>query len=111
MIKVLQLQSVCLTQHNCCRGLVKSKDALADLRKKKQIQSEVKGFFDELLVERANRLVIIVDELDRCKPNMQCGWERVKHYFADDRISFVFSTNIKELQHTISNFMEKGLML
>lgn len=40
---------------------LKSKDALADLRKKKQIQSEVKGFFDELLVERANRLVIIVD--------------------------------------------------
>ena len=88
---------------------LKSKDALADLRKKKQIQSEVKGFFDELLVERANRLVIIVDELDRCKPEYAVRLlERVKHYFADDRISFVFSTNIKELQHTISNFYGEG---
>ena len=88
---------------------LKSKDALADLRKKKQIQSEVKSFFDELLVERADRLVIIVDELDRCKPEYAVRLlERVKHYFADDRISFVFSTNIKELQHTISNFYGEG---
>ena len=88
---------------------LKSKDALADLRKKKQIQSEVKSFFDELLVERADRLVIIVDELDRCKPEYAVRLlERIKHYFADDRISFVFSTNIKELQHTISNFYGEG---
>ena len=39
---------------------LKSKDTLSDLRKKKQIQTEVKNFFDELLTERANRLVIIV---------------------------------------------------
>lgn len=88
---------------------LKSKDALTDLRKKKQIQAEVKSFFDELLVEQADRLVIIVDELDRCKPEYAVRLlERVKHYFADDRISFVFSTNIKELQHTISKFYGEG---
>lgn len=88
---------------------LKSKDALTDLRKKKQIQAEVKSFFDELLVERADRLVIIVDELDRCKPEYAVRLlERVKHYFADDRISFVFSTNIKELQHTIARFYGEG---
>ena len=87
---------------------LKSKDTLSDLRKKKQIQTEVKNFFDELLTERANRLVI-VDELDRCKPEYAVRLlERIKHYFADDRISFVFSTNIKELQHTISNFYGEG---
>ena len=88
---------------------LKSKDTLSDLRKKKQIQTEVKNFFDELLTERANRLVIIVDELDRCKPEYAVRLlERVKHYFADDRISFVFSTNIKELQHTIARFYGEG---
>lgn len=88
---------------------LKSKDALSNLRKKKQIQNDVKNFFDELLMERADRLVIIVDELDRCKPEYAVRLlERVKHYFSDDRISFVFSTNIKELQHTISNFYGEG---
>ena len=101
----------CLSGRNITAvvDLLKSKDALADLRKKKQIQSEVKSFFDELLVERADRLVIIVDELDRCKPEYAVRLlERVKHYFADDRISFVFSTNIKELQHTIARFYGEG---
>lgn len=88
---------------------LKGADALADLRKKKEIQTQVKEFFDELLEERANRLVVIIDELDRCKPEFAVRLlERVKHYFADDRITFVFSTNINELQHTISKFYGNG---
>lgn len=88
---------------------LKKENALTELRKKKQIQIQVKEFFDSLLVERAERLVIIVDEVDRCKPEYAVRLlERVKHYFVDDRITFVFATNIQELQYTISNFYGNG---
>lgn len=30
--------------------------------------------------------------------------ERVEHYFINDRITFVFSVNLEQLQHTIKNF-------
>ena len=62
----------------------------------------ISEFLGELLPERGDRLVIIIDELDRCKPTFAVKLlERIKHYFTDDRITFVFSTNLYELQATI----------
>ncbi len=59
-------------------------------------------FFTEILCERGNRLVIFIDELDRCKPTYAIKLlEQIKHYMMDDRITFVFSVNLEQLQHTI----------
>ena len=70
----------------------RSEDPLAELRKSKAIQEEIERFFDAILEERGNRLVIFVDELDRCKPSFAVRLlERIKHYFSNERISFVFS--------------------
>ena len=58
-----------------------------------------------MLVERGNRLVVFIDELDRCKPSYAVQLlERIKHYLYDDRITFVFSVNLGELQHTIKHY-------
>tara|TARA_R110000868_G_scaffold144396_10_gene363537 strand:+ start:68 stop:1438 length:1371 start_codon:yes stop_codon:yes gene_type:complete len=44
-------------------------------------------------------LVIIVDELDRCRPSFALNLlERVKHLFSVDGVSFLFVTNLKQLQ-------------
>lgn len=52
---------------------------------------------------------MFVDELDRCKPSYAVKLlERVKHYFANDRITFVFSINSEQLQHTISGYYGAG---
>ena len=46
-----------------------------------------------------------MDELDRCRPSYAVQLlERVEHYFINDRITFVFSVNLEQLQHTIKNF-------
>ena len=75
---------------------------LEQLNKEKNIEQQVKEFLDALLPERGNRLVVLIDELDRCKPSYAVRvLERIKHYFENDRITFVFSVNTKELQHTI----------
>lgn len=83
----------------------RSEDPLDELRKCKAIDDEIKRFFDAILEERGNRLVIFVDELDRCKPSFAVRLlERIKHYFANERITFVFSINSNELQHTIKRY-------
>ena len=51
------------------------------------------------------RLVIFIDELDRCKPDYAIQLlERIKHYIISEQITFVFSVNIEQLQHTIKRF-------
>lgn len=83
----------------------RSEDPLDELKKAKAIEEEIKRFLDALLEERGNRLVVFIDELDRCKPSYAVRLlERIKHYFFNDRITFVFSINTNELQHTIKRY-------
>lgn len=83
----------------------KSDNPLQELKKEKGIQEMIKEFLDSLLSEKGNRLVVFIDELDRCKPSYAVRLlERIKHYFSNDRITYVFSININELQHTIKQY-------
>ena len=84
---------------------LKSENPLTNIREEKDLHEDIKNFFTELLVERGNRLVIFIDELDRCKPSYAVHLlERIKHYLCDERITFVFSVNLGELQHTIKHY-------
>ncbi|MBC6370923.1 hypothetical protein ERK17_08580 [Lactobacillus kullabergensis] len=55
-----------------------------------------------LLVSNDDRLVIFIDELDRCQPIYAVKLlERVQHFFDNEKITFVFSVNLFELKNTI----------
>ena len=55
------------------------------------------------------RLLIIVDELDRCKPSYAVELlEIVKHFFTHDDVVFLFGTNKNELEHTIKTLYGQG---
>ena len=84
---------------------LKSEDPLETLEKKKTLASKINEFLASLLPERGDRLIIFIDELDRCNPQYAVRLlERIKHYFDNENITFVFSVNINELQHTIKNY-------
>lgn len=84
---------------------LKRDSPLSKLKNSKDIEETVKEFLDSLLLEKGNRLIIFIDELDRCKPSYAVRLlERIKHYFSNDRITFVFSINTSELQHTIKRY-------
>ena len=84
---------------------LKKDDPLSALKSEKDIHKLVEDFLDSVLAEKGNRLVIFIDELDRCKPSYAVQLlERIKHYFSNDRITFVFSINTSELQHTIKRY-------
>ena len=86
-------------------NLTSEDNILSEIKEKKDVQNTVKIFLDSLLLEKGDRLIVFIDELDRCKPDYAVRvLERIKHYFTNERITFVFSINTKELQHTIKRF-------
>lgn len=83
----------------------KGVDYLEPLKQRDNIHELVQAFLNELILEKANRLVIFVDELDRCRPAFAVQLlERIKHYFDDERVTFVFSVNLSQLQHTVKGY-------
>lgn len=84
---------------------LKGENPLKKFKEQKNFEKILKEFFSEILKERGNRLIVFIDELDRCKPSYAVHLlEQIKHYLCDDRITFIFSVNLLELQHTISHY-------
>lgn len=76
-----------------------------NIKTAEEIRELVKQILNEVIVEKAERLVVFVDELDRCRPSYAIEMlERIKHYFDDERIIFVVSLNKEQLVHTIKQF-------
>jgi len=81
---------------------VKQVDPFSCIREGQNLRESISEFFDSLLPEQGNRLVVFIDELDRCTPNFAVRLlERIKHYFFKDNITFVLSVNTHELQNTV----------
>ena len=75
--------------------MLKAPDFFESYKREEDIQQLVKDLIKALIEERANQFVVFIDELDRCKPEYAIQLlERIKHYFDDDRIIFVFSVNL-----------------
>ena len=80
-------------------------DIMSAVKTEEDIKECVRDVFNEIIVEKAEKLVVFIDELDRCKPSFAIEMlERIKHYFDDERIIFVVSLNKEQLIHTISNY-------
>lgn len=51
------------------------------------------------------KLVIIIDELDRCNPKFAVDViETIKHFFDNDKLIFILVSNNEQLSHTFSKF-------
>lgn len=84
---------------------IQKKDPIDSVRKTNTLKEDVTELLNTVIQERGNRLVIFIDELDRCRPDYAvCLLERIKHYFSIETVTFVFAVNLVELQHTIRRF-------
>lgn len=51
------------------------------------------------------KLLIIIDELDRCKPSFAVEFlELIKHFFDEENTIFLIATNKRELSHTVRKY-------
>ena len=87
-----------------------NKPITKDIISIEELKTTFKELLEDIKVEKANKLVIFIDELDRCTPTFAIKLlERIKHFFDDDRFIFVFSTNLSELQYTVKKFYGEGI--
>ena len=85
--------------------LFKTSNILDGQKNKETLQGDIQDFLHSLMNENGNRLVIFIDELDRCRPDFAVKLlERIKHYFVDEQITFVFSVNLEELSNSVRHF-------
>lgn len=85
--------------------LKSQKDLMEGIENERKLTEQINDFFNSVLEERGDRLVIFIDELDRCKPSYAVNLlEKIKHYFSNERITFVFSINTVELINTIQKY-------
>ena len=79
------------------------KTVIEPVKALEEINDKFKEFITELLVENKNKILIIVDEIDRCKPTFAVDLlENIKHFYDDDRIVFIVGTNNRALSACIS---------
>jgi len=77
----------------------------AFLKRKKSFKCELKK-----LIPENGKLIIFIDELDRCRPNFAIETlEVVKHYFDIKDIVFIFSIDIMQLSYSISTMYGAGM--
>ena len=95
------------TTHIDLESLAKKLRNNSDLLKADNIELLKEQFNSTLakLAPEQGKLIIFIDELDRCKPTYAVKLlERIKHYFNNPNVSFIFSTDLEQLRHTITQY-------
>lgn len=84
-------------------GALTKRDLVSEVVTIEERRSAVLDIVDSLLTD-GKRLVIIVDELDRCRPDFAVNLlEVIKHYYSSDKIVFIFMTNNRQLAETVKH--------
>ena len=80
-----------------------SNSIIDDILMIENVKDILSKIFNEIIVEQSDKLIVFIDELDRCNPSYAVSLlEKTKHFFKDDRVIFVYSTNKAQLVHTIN---------
>ena len=83
---------------------INSKKLIEAINTSEEIKIKVNEVFNKLLEENSNKMIIVIDELDRCRPMYAIKLlEEIKHYIKNKDIIVILTTNITQLSNTIKN--------
>lgn len=79
-------------------------DPLASYKERIDLYSEFQSNLESAVNRTGKKLVIIIDELDRCRPTFAIETlEIAKHLFAVNGLVFIFALDIEQLSHSVRN--------
>lgn len=88
---------------------VSGKDLIEAYRERESLRSSVSGLVEAVLPEKANTLLLVVDELDRCRPTFAMRvLEQLKSLFTDERVVIIYSVNSSQLSHVVEGMYGQG---
>ena len=104
------IKAVDITSHLITSFTNVNTDSLLQLIKDNQ-KSNQESLSQQLKEQLTNltpnngRLIIFIDELDRCKPTFAVNLlEKIKHFFQAPNVTFVFAVDLSQLQNTIKRY-------
>ena len=90
-------------------GALTSESLIASFKTKAEIRERISQLAEESIIEVANKLVIFVDELDRCRPDFAVRLlEQTKSLFCSENIIFVFSADSSQLAKAVGGMYGPG---
>ena len=85
------------------KSAISGKDYLKAYKSRKALRDKVGSLIDAARAERAEKLVLFIDELDRCSPPFALQLlEELKFLFENDQVILVFATDMQQLASSIS---------
>ena len=92
--------------------LLRQSQELAEINNERESFEKFKQYLTQAtlyLKDNNQKLAVIIDELDRCKPTFAIQTlEVVKHLFDIENIVFLFAVDIQQLSHSISSVYGQG---
>ena len=86
------------------------KELLEQYYERQVLHKKVEQFITAVVQEQGNKLLLIVDELDRCKPTFAVKLlETIKTLFDDDRVVVLAAVNVPELAHSVEGMYGPGI--
>lgn len=77
----------------------------AYIKQKENFRANLRG-----LVPDEGKLIVFIDELDRCRPKFAIETlEIVKHYFNLENVVFIFAVDLEQLGYSISTMYGQGM--
>lgn len=84
--------------------LIEKNNLIKEIQTSENIKEKFNSLFDELIIENSNKMILVIDELDRCKPTYAIKLlEQIKHYIKSDKIIIILTMNMKQLSCSIKN--------
>ena len=81
---------------------ISGEDFLEDFKKKMELRNRIDELISELKYETANKVVLFIDELDRCRPEFATKLlEQAKGLFQQDNTIIVYSTDKIQLANSL----------
>ncbi len=78
------------------------------IKEKRALFSSFQDAISDVLQDK--KLLIIIDELDRCKPNFAIETlEIIKHLFKIQNVSFLLSVDIEQLRHSVATIYGQNM--